>query len=158
MRAAKGRPGGTDTICKSCHAAGEAERKRPKPKPGALVLVMPPRPTPDAEPEPPTEGPPAPVPPPAAHYADQVERFLRVLDPPHGDADALLVHSLRHLASLADRCTLVGALDPVRDLSTLTQRMIQVQRELAATRAAKASAGTSPPVTKSKFEAFKEAQ
>lgn len=158
----KRRASGLDTICRACHNAKQIERKHgPRPKPGALVLIMPPRP------EPPPAGSDAPCPgeaaqaprepEPRAHYASEVEKFLGALQPPPGAADALLCLSLRHLAAMADGLGL-GSLNPVQELSTLTQRMIQVQRELAATRAAKASSGTSPVATKGKFEAFKTAK
>lgn len=62
--------------------------------------------------------------------------FIAALDPPAADADAVLVHSLRGLADLADRFSL-GA-DIVRDINALVTGMLRVQRELAATRLAKA--------------------
>lgn len=82
-----------------------------------------------------------PVPPSAAasgHYAGEAERFLGALVPPAGDADALLVHSLRGLAALADLAVYGG--DPVREVNACVAGMIRVQRELAATRASKAAA------------------
>lgn len=152
---------GRTSWCAECRAE---HRRNPKPRPGALVLVMPARPAPPPEDEEPERaaGPPPVVWGPTApsvrasfgHYGEAVEAFLDALTPPAGAADALLVVNLRDMAACADRLHL-GPVEP-RDLATVTASMIRLQRELAATRAAKSSQGIPVVATKSKFEAFKD--
>lgn len=141
------KPHGRRYVCKRCDR--EATRKRRAgltPKPGALALVLTPRfPTPPEIPSPTAEGVPATAPDTTTEqpgrvgsYGEAVEEFIAALDPPAGGADALLVRNLRGLAELADQAAFRE--EPTRELTSLTTALVRVQRELAATRIAKAKA------------------
>lgn len=132
---------GVRAVCKPCDRAATKARRddaRIGRRPGALILVpqfpAPPEETSPTEAHPTTGANPDGAGP--TSYADAAERFIAALDPPAGDADALLVRSLRGLADLADRYGF-GA-DVVKDTNALVASMVRVQRELAATRAARA--------------------
>ena len=133
--------------CKRCDRAATADRRRYERvgrKPGNLCVVLD-FPAPPQDPSPqdadaeassnPTRQPGG-----AGNttYADAAEAFIAALVPPAGDADALLVRSLRGLADLADRFSY--GTDVVKDVNQLVASMVRVQRELAATRAAKSKA------------------
>lgn len=132
---------GVRGVCKPCERKATNERRaneRIGRRPGALVLVP-------KFPAPPEDSPPpADSPTPGAisrgagisTYTDAAEAFLAALDPPAGDADALLVRSLRGLADLADQWAY--KVMPDEKLTALVASMVRVQRELAATRLAKA--------------------
>lgn len=141
------RSSGLRAGCRRCDADERADRRRgDKPRPGGLVLV--PRfPEPPRAVEPPA--PPA-APAPArgtstTTYAAAAEAFIDALVPPAGAADALLVRSLRGLAELLDVAELGTGDWVVRDTTSLVSKLVAVQRELAATRAAKASAQPAAP-------------
>lgn len=149
------RPEGRRSECKACERKRTRDRRAGRtPKPGALALVLAPKfPAPPEDPSPQEAGsePSAPTRQQggAGTYSEAAEDFIAALDPPAGDADALLVRSLRGLADLADRYS-YGA-DIVKDVNSLVASMVRVQRELAATRAAKgkaASAAESAPKSK----------
>ena len=136
--------------CKRCHAAvvrtkRDADRADRAPKSGGLVLV-------GRFPVLPVEsGTSAPagsdgistghtLPRLVGSYAAEAERFVAALVPPAGDADGLLVRSLRGLADLLDLAEHGTPEWVVRDTTALMAKLIAVQRELAATRAAKGAA------------------
>lgn len=142
------RKDGHRSACKTCDrkatAARRADRRIGR-RPGALVLA-PKFPAPPEIPSPlavvasapisPTEKPGG-----AGSYLQAAERQIAALVPPAGDADALLIRNLRGLAELADHAAYrADPDDPVRELTALTGAMVRVQRELAATRAARAKA------------------
>jgi hypothetical protein len=146
--------------CKKCDRDATAVRRRDERigrKPGALALVLAPKfPTPPADSPPPAGAEEAP---PKATtlggvgtYVDAAEEFIAALDPPAGPADALLVHSLRHTAELADRFRY--GLDVVKDTGALHADLVRIQRELAATRAARAKAVMVETSPKSKLGRF----
>lgn len=129
---------GVRRVCKSCDRAATAKRRRgDNPKPGGLVLV-------GNFPEPPADVPAeSPVSQPrertsAGTYLAAAEAFIDALVPPAGDADALLVRSLRGLAELLDVYS--HGPEVVKDTNAIVASMLRVQRELAATRASKAAA------------------
>lgn len=138
------RKAGVRAACKRCDARATARRKAAdRPAPGKLVVVNfpapPPMPPADVAAATPTS--------PGARtsagtYSDAAEAFIAALEPPAGPADALLVQSLRGLADLADRYSY--GIDVVRDTNALVASMLRVQRELAATRAAKGNAAAPP--------------
>lgn len=127
------RKSGVRATCKPCDRAARAERRRPNgPKPGALVLVpnFPAAPIEVQLGDPPARKP-------VGDYAAAAERFIAALVPPAGDADALLVRSLRGLSELLDVAEHGSSEYAVRDATALVAKLIAVQRELAATRAVK---------------------
>lgn len=135
------RKSGRRAACKRCDRKATADRRAGlTPKPGALILV-PKFPAPPvvlrAAVDPGASDAPSGG---VGTYAEAAEQTIAALDPPAGAADALLVHSLRGLADLADRYTL--GLDVVKDTNSLVASMVRVQRELAATRAANAKAAS----------------
>lgn len=139
------KPGGRRYVCKRCDRKATADRRAGRrPKPGALALVLTPKfPTPPEIPSPTAEGEPATAPDTTTgkpgrvgSYGEAVEKFIAALSPPASDADALLVRNLRGLAELADHAAFRE--EPTRELTSLTTAMVRVQRELAATRIAKA--------------------
>jgi hypothetical protein len=143
--------------CKDCKAG----RVEAAPKGLVLVPKFPAPPEPSTEPDPPVapvstapQSPPQPVS--YGHYATTAERFIAALDPPAGDADALLVVALRDLAAQGDRLQL-GSLDKTKELNTLTIALVRVMRELAGTRAAKSAAGSPAAPLPTKLDAFRAA-
>lgn len=134
---------GVRRVCKSCDRAATAKRRRgDNPRPGALVLVPkfpdPPAPTTAGEAEDARANLPRASHPAVGTYLAAAEAFIDALVPPAGDADALLVRSLRGLAELLDVYS--HGVDVVKDTNTIVASMLRVQRELAATRASKAAA------------------
>lgn len=161
------RKSGVRAICRGCDAKAREDRRRgDRPKPGALVLVPNPpawrgghitAPTPTSLPIVPegpapganpglagaSDGPPS-RPGLLSTYADAAEAFIAALEPPAGPADALLVRSLRGLAELADVSEHGDNEWTVRDTTAIVAKLVAVQRELAATRAAKRTPAAQP--------------
>ena len=138
------KPEGRRYVCKICDRKASRDRRAGMtPKPGALALVLAPSfPAPPADSAPSAHDVNEQTPSPGGvgnqSFAEAAEAFIAALVPPADDADALLVRSLRGLADLADRYY-YGA-DVVKDVNSLVASMTRVQRELAATRSARAKA------------------